>query len=202
MYIWLNIKPGIWYSLFNISPLSSLIISLKWPMQRFCLKGASVRCHWCHWWCVVHGSQVNLVHLICVCAALALGWSLPILAGVVVYAGGASTYKLYYFACINTVALLKACCCLENPLGCCRRKNIDWLIDIHMISPSSNKICDGPNWLVGSNHLNTWFIMCSPEGTSLWRFGWGRLSVILSKCSRNFFCRRTWGRLSVMLSRK
>ena len=39
---------------------------------------------------------------------LALGWSLAILAGVVVYAGRASTYKLYYFACINTVALLKA----------------------------------------------------------------------------------------------
>ena len=33
--------------------------------------------------------------------------------------------------------------------------------------PAPNKICNGPYWLLGSNHLNTWFIMCSPAGTSL-----------------------------------
>ena len=33
----------------------------------------------------------------------------------------------------------------------------------------------------GSIHLYTWFMMCSPGGTSLWRLGLGCLSVILSK---------------------
>ena len=56
---------------------------------------------------VVRGSRVNLVQLICMCAA-GIG-----LASVNPCRGcsvcrGSFIYNLYYFACINTVALLKA----------------------------------------------------------------------------------------------
>ena len=89
---------------------------------------------------MVHGSQVNLVHLIGVCATC-----IELVSGVVVCAGGASTYKLYYFVCINMVALLKAFVAWKIRWVVVNEKT---LIDIHMISPSSNKICNGPNWLL------------------------------------------------------
>ena len=96
-------------SIMNIS--WSLTISLKWPMQWFCLRGGSAMRlalypDRCHWWCVVHGSQVNLVHLVRVCTTcIGLVSGIPC-RGCCVCRGSFNLWTVVLCMYLNTVALL------------------------------------------------------------------------------------------------
>ena len=122
----------------------SLIISLKWPLQRFCLRGGSavrfaLHPDWCHWWCVVQGSQVNLVHLICVrttCIGLV---SANLCRGCCVCRGSFNICMNRSTLHVSTQWLCYKPSSLENPLGCCWRINIDWLIELRVGNQSINE---------------------------------------------------------------
>ena len=81
------------------------------------------------WRCVVQGSQVNLVHLICVrttCIGLV---SANPCRGCCVCRGSFNLCMNCSTLHVSTQWLCQKPSSLENPLGCCWRINIDWLID-------------------------------------------------------------------------
>ena len=82
---------------------------------------------------VVRGSRVYLVHLHWHLAWLHRAWQEPW------FMQGKLLAEGHKCNCIHIVCMylhggsVKSLCRLENPLGCCRRINIDWLIDSQIL---------------------------------------------------------------------